>query len=68
MTGGARTTSLRTYRTAKVTSFALACMTLKDEPDLLATLERLATARIRSADWPKDADLPGFNIIEEQRV
>lgn len=67
-TGGARTTGLRTYRKAVIEKFTLACMTLKDEPELIATLERLATARIRAAGWPKDGDLPGFNIIEEQKV
>lgn len=68
VTGGARTIGLRTYRSAKVDKFGLACMTLKDEPELIAVLERLATARIRAAGWPKGGELPGFNIIEEQRV
>jgi hypothetical protein len=71
-TGGARTTGLRTYRFARVDRPALAFLTILNDPvagpQIRNELERLGTGMIRASDWPKDADLPGFNIIEEERV
>jgi hypothetical protein len=48
-TGAGRTASLRSTAKAKVTSVALACTHFKDHPELIATLERLATQEYRAA-------------------
>ena len=67
--GGGRTTSLRTYRTAKVVNVRRAFMALEQEhgAEIAECLERIANAKIRAAKG-RPIEIAGVEIHEEQRV
>lgn len=62
-TGGGRTVSLRTTRSAEITNINLLFMHYKNHPDIFATLTRLANADIRAKDVD-ETKIQGINIIE----
>ena len=64
--GGGRKIALRTVRSAEVTNVFQAFNHYKDHPELIALLERLATAELRSAG--DDFNVPGFNVKEEKKA
>lgn len=63
-TGGGRGMSLRKVRSAKVTHPVKLAVFLKDEPDFLEALEKLANRRVRAAGF--SGALPGCEIVEEE--
>lgn len=65
-TGAGKALSYRTIRSARLKSPALAFSRYRDHPEVIALLERLATAEIRAKDGPDKID--GFEIIEERKV
>lgn len=65
-TGGGRTMALRTLRFAVLDNVSLAFMQYRDHPDVIALLERLATAEIRSKDGRMQ--IPGFIVKEKESI
>lgn len=63
-TGMGKTASLRTVRRAVIDNDLMALRHYRHHPEVIALLERLATAEIRSKDGPNE--IPGFNVIEEK--
>lgn len=64
-TGGARTMSLRTTYRCEVESRGPALATYRDHPEVIALIERLATAEVRSQRGEKVAP-NGFKLITEE--
>lgn len=60
-TGAGRTMALRTVRTAKVLNQNAAYMHFREHPDVVALIQRLATAAIRAGET-----VPGCEVIEEK--
>jgi hypothetical protein len=65
-TGGGRTMALRTMRFAVIDNASLAFMQFRDHPEVVAVLERLATAEIRSKEGRKQ--IPGFIVKEKESI
>lgn len=62
--GGARAASLRKTYAAELTSYPIACRTYANHPDVVAVLEKLASADVRAA---KGAEAPaGFRVVERE--
>lgn len=58
-----RTTALRTYYLAKIVDKDLLIASLKDHPDLVATIQKIADAAAK-----QKVALPGCEVISEQRA
>lgn len=66
-TGGGRAMALRTTWFAEVANISVAFLRYRDHPEVKATLERLATAEVRSQTGEKTA-LPGFTLRKEEKA
>jgi hypothetical protein len=66
-TGGGRAMALRTTWFAEVANISVAFLRYRDHPEVRATLERLATAEVRSQTGEKTA-LPGFTFRKEEKA
>lgn len=66
-TGGGRTTSLRTVRSAKITNVRMLFMHYQAHPDVAECLKRLADAEIRAAKGAP-VNIPGIEVIEERKA
>lgn len=65
--GAGRTTSMRTFRTAKIISVPMAVAHYKDHPKMTDLILELANADIRRAG--KDGvTIPGIEVVEDRRV
>ena len=62
--GGARAASLRKTYAAEMTSYPIACRSYANHPEVVAVLEKLASADVRAA---KGAEAPaGFRVVERE--
>lgn len=65
-TGAGKALSYRTIRSAKLVSAPIAFSRYRAHPEVVALLERLATAELRAKDGPDKID--GFEIVTERKV
>ena len=64
--GGARNAALRRTWFAKLISVPLACRRYGNHPDVVAVLERLASAEVRAAKGK--ISIPGFDVQYRESV
>lgn len=65
--GLSRAASLRTYRYAEVIDAHAAAAHYANHPDVIATIQKLASAQVRAAKGA-EVSIPGVAVREEQRV
>lgn len=66
-TGGGRTISTRTLRSAKITNARLLALHFCNDPKLIETLQSLANAHVRAAAFD-GVDLPGTETYTEEKA
>lgn len=66
-TGGGRTMSERTQRSAKITNINVLFLHYRENPKVVALLEQLATADIRAKDVD-ESKIPGIEIVTKRSV
>jgi membrane protein involved in colicin uptake len=67
-TGAGRTMSLRKVKEVEVTNKNVLFMALRDEPEIMETLHRIATRRVRAAGYDDGPPLPGINVTIREVV
>lgn len=60
--GAGRTMSLRKIKEIEVTNINVLFMALRDEPEVMETLHRIATRRVRAAGYDDGDPLPGIKV------
>lgn len=63
--GGGRTMALRTVKTARIDDLRAVFLFFEKHPDVLETIQRLATAAVRASDYV-EGSVPGITLITDQ--